>query len=204
MTQRKVEQARDVVVTTVQTVDEASSSSAIDLEGKEVGRGLQVEAVPPKSLVLIWILMAAELGFDLVTTIIAFIATLGQQECCGHTIYLGPLPLTTTVPFFLLILAELSFLGRAILLTLWPSIFGNDVDDSDAGSTDDDEGFEVKLSHPEAEKDDDDDGNNSEESETQLGDAVKVSVRHENYKDEVEEVTARDKSEKKGCCSLRQ
>jgi hypothetical protein len=199
-----------VVVRAVHTVDEGSSSSSdhrgpLDTEDQQKERGLQVEAVPPRSLVLIWILMAAELGFDLVTTIIAFIATIGEQECCGHTIHLGPLPLTTTIPFFLLILAELSFLGRAILLTLWPSVFGNSLDESsDTGSTDDDEGFEVKLSNSEhavePEKDKVDGNNNSEKSETQLGDAVKVSVCHG-----LEEVVATDaRSDKKGCRSLRQ
>ena len=115
-----------------------------------------VEHVPPKSLVLIWILMASELGFDLVTTVIAFAATIGDQYCCGYTIHLGPLPLSSTIPFFLLILAELSFLGRAILLTLWPSFFGIQNENGDKSIHDNkEEGFEVELSKAEKGTDDD-------------------------------------------------
>lgn len=104
-----------------------------------VPTGLAVEEVPPKSLVIIWALMAAELAFDLVTTIIAFVATLANNYCCGSVIYVGPVPLSTTIPFFILILTELSLLARAVLLTLWPSTFASGT------SPGEEEGFEVKL-----------------------------------------------------------
>jgi hypothetical protein len=91
---------------------------------------IKTEVVPPKSLVIIWILMAAELGFDLITTGIAFFSSYYKimaggktTECCGSNVSMGLLPMTATIPFFLLIVAEITFLGRAILLTLWPSIF---------------------------------------------------------------------------------
>jgi hypothetical protein len=76
---------------------------------------------PPKSLVIIWLVVAAELGMDLVTTIISFMALVQESECCGQLIDLGPLPLAVTVPFFVLIVTELAFLFRAIKLTLWPA-----------------------------------------------------------------------------------
>jgi hypothetical protein len=133
--------------------------------------------------------MASELGFDLVTTVIAFIATFGSRYCCGSPIYLGPLPLSTTIPFFLLILTEFVFLARAILLTLWPSKFAatsasciggdDDDDDDDAGSSSsktDEEGFEVKLGGKE------DDGTTSSNNDEDLSD------RDENDKKEEQTV----------------
>mmetsp|Transcript_7270 Transcript_7270/g.21075 ORF Transcript_7270/g.21075 Transcript_7270/m.21075 type:complete len:504 (+) Transcript_7270:412-1923(+) len=98
--------------------DDDSTGNTINLE-----KLIHAEVNPPKSLVLIWILFAAELGFDLITTAIAFFSTIGKQDCCGHTVYMGPMPVTTSIPFFFLIMAEITFLGRAILLTLWPSVF---------------------------------------------------------------------------------
>eukprot|EP00339_Tiarina_fusa_P013345 CAMPEP_0117059272 /NCGR_PEP_ID=MMETSP0472-20121206/41169_1 /TAXON_ID=693140 ORGANISM="Tiarina fusus, Strain LIS" /NCGR_SAMPLE_ID=MMETSP0472 /ASSEMBLY_ACC=CAM_ASM_000603 /LENGTH=717 /DNA_ID=CAMNT_0004776909 /DNA_START=333 /DNA_END=2486 /DNA_ORIENTATION=+ len=86
---------------------------------------LQVEETPPRSLVLIWAIVMAELGFDLGTTIIAFRALLGEGKCCGQPMQLGPIPMSVTSPFFLLVVAELVFLCRAVVLTLWPSILTN-------------------------------------------------------------------------------
>jgi len=114
--------------------------------------GINAEVNPPKSLVIIWLLMAAELGFDLITTGIVFFSSIGKTECCGFVVSMGPLPMTTTVPFFLLIVAEIIFLGRAILLTLWPSIFetsriathGYD-DDNNEDYNHDQVGFEVAV-----------------------------------------------------------
>jgi hypothetical protein len=83
---------------------------------------------PPRSLVLIWVVVSAELAFDLATTIIAFQALLGQDDCCNSKIELGPIPMTVTTPFFLLIVAELVFLFRAMLLTLWPAIMTGEKD----------------------------------------------------------------------------
>jgi hypothetical protein len=77
---------------------------------------------PPKTLLLIWALVSAELALDLVTTGIAFSAFLSAPgTCCGDSINNGPLPLVTTIPFFFLVIAELVFLLRAIMLTLFPS-----------------------------------------------------------------------------------
>jgi len=115
---------------------------------------INAEVTPPKSLVLIWILMAVELGFDLITTGIAFWSTLGSEPCCGYTVYMGPLPMTTSIPFFFLIIAEITFLIRAILLTLWPSVFEasrvaahgrDDTDNSNDNDEKDQVGFEVTL-----------------------------------------------------------
>lgn len=136
-------------------------------------KALHVEYSPPKSVVVVWILMAAELGFNLGTSIIAFAATVGDSYCCGYTIYLGPLPLTTTIPFFFLILTELGFLGRAILLTLFPSKFGGstnnekDGDDDDMTSANDGHGFEVKLNKTTATEND---GSSNDEDPASLED----------------------------------
>jgi hypothetical protein len=83
---------------------------------------------PPRSLLLIWIVVSAELAFDLATTIIAFQALIGKDDCCGSRIELGPIPMTVTTPFFLLIVAELVFLFRAMLLTLWPTLMTGEKD----------------------------------------------------------------------------
>eukprot|EP00539_Tryblionella_compressa_P018478 CAMPEP_0178872720 /NCGR_PEP_ID=MMETSP0747-20121128/8277_1 /TAXON_ID=913974 /ORGANISM="Nitzschia punctata, Strain CCMP561" /LENGTH=743 /DNA_ID=CAMNT_0020539959 /DNA_START=291 /DNA_END=2522 /DNA_ORIENTATION=+ len=90
--------------------------------------GKEIEETPPRSIVLIWVIVAAELGFDLATTIIAFQSFLGEDTCCGNPITLGSIPISSTIPFFLLVVAELAFLIRAIVLTLWPSILVNDDD----------------------------------------------------------------------------
>ena len=42
------------------------------------------EEKPARSIVLIWVIVAAELGFDLGTTIIAFQAFLEEDTCCGN------------------------------------------------------------------------------------------------------------------------
>ena len=76
---------------------------------------------PPKSLVLIWLVVAGELGFDLGTTVIAFRSLLEEDDCCGTKITLGPVPMSLTAPFFLLVAAELALLIRAIMMTLFPN-----------------------------------------------------------------------------------
>eukprot|EP00538_Stauroneis_constricta_P004368 CAMPEP_0119561398 /NCGR_PEP_ID=MMETSP1352-20130426/17466_1 /TAXON_ID=265584 /ORGANISM="Stauroneis constricta, Strain CCMP1120" /LENGTH=802 /DNA_ID=CAMNT_0007609589 /DNA_START=367 /DNA_END=2775 /DNA_ORIENTATION=- len=77
---------------------------------------------PPKSLVIIWVVVSLELVLDLVTTIISFIALVEDSDCCGSTIDLGPWPRAVTIPFFVLIVIELCFLARAIKLTLCPDL----------------------------------------------------------------------------------
>lgn len=156
--------------------DDESTSSTVDLR-----QLIHAEVVPSKSVVVIWILMAVELGFDLITTAIAFASTLGKQDCCGYTVYLGPLPMTTSLPFFFLILAEITFLGRAILLTLWPSTFearrvafhGTDDDDDDDENVDDPHqvGFEVTLA---ATKDDEESGSREDNGEKDEDDTSDV------------------------------
>jgi hypothetical protein len=94
----------------------------------------EIEETPPRSIVLIWLIVAAEMGFDLATTIIAFRSFLEDDTCCGKPITLGKLPLGSTIPFFLLVVAELAFLIRAIMLTLWPSMLTGD---DDTENTDD-------------------------------------------------------------------
>jgi hypothetical protein len=84
------------------------------------------EKRPPRSLVLIWAIVAAELGFDLATTIIAFQSFIEQDTCCGGPITLGVIPIGSTIPFFMLVVAELAFLIRAIVLTMWPSMMTGD------------------------------------------------------------------------------
>jgi hypothetical protein len=95
----------------------------------------EVEEKPPRSLLIIWTIVAIELAFDLATTIIAFNSFLAEGSCCGNAIQLGNLPLASTVPFFMLIVTELAFLSRAIALTLWPSLMkdneDNEIIDSD-------------------------------------------------------------------------
>lgn len=86
-----------------------------------------MEEKPPRSLVLIWVLISAELAFDLGSTIIAFLALVENDDCCGEPIELGPIPMTVTIPFFMLVTAELAFLFRAMILTMWPSIFTDEV-----------------------------------------------------------------------------
>ncbi|KAG7354854.1 hypothetical protein IV203_004210 [Nitzschia inconspicua] len=178
------------------------NSDTLEAANEDRGMVLAIEAVPPKSLVLIWILMAAELGFDLVTTIIAFVATVGDQYCCGYTIHLGPLPLSTTIPFFLLILAELSFLSRAILITLWPSVFANK--ETSSTTPGEDQGFEVRLSNGSTSAASldgkEENSHGSEKEEVQVGSTVKLQVGHEASNDQVEETIPRATNKK---CSLR-
>eukprot|EP00980_Cylindrotheca_fusiformis_P016841 scaffold5085_cov115-Cylindrotheca_fusiformis.AAC.6 len=88
--------------------------------------GEQIEVEKRCSLILVWILVATELGLDLVTSGIAFAAFVSEERyCCGEKINHGALPLGLTTPFFFLVVAELIFLLRAILLTLWPKTIMN-------------------------------------------------------------------------------
>lgn len=82
----------------------------------------KVEERPKRGLVVIWLVVLAELSFDLGTTIIAFRAMLQDDDCCGEPLNLGPLPLSVATPFIFLIVLELFILLRAMVLTMWPSI----------------------------------------------------------------------------------
>jgi len=59
----------------------------------------------------------------LVTTIMAFWSNRGTMDCCGQKVFTGALPIAMAVLFFFLIVAEIILLIRAILLTLWPSVY---------------------------------------------------------------------------------
>jgi hypothetical protein len=71
-------------------------------------------------LVVIWLLVAGELGLDLVTTIISFLAYEQSDYCCGTLIDLGNWALGITIPFFCLILVEMFLLAWNIQTSLWP------------------------------------------------------------------------------------
>lgn len=86
---------------------------------------LGIEKKPPKTLVIVWILIVAELAFDFVTTVISFGAFSQGMDCCGYEMNLGRVPMGITIPFFFLVLAETMFLFIAITLTLWPSILAD-------------------------------------------------------------------------------
>lgn len=96
----------------------------------------KIEEKPRRGLVVIWLVVLAELGFDLGTTIIAFRAMLEDHDCCGYELNLGPLPLTVATPFILLICLELSILVRAVALTLWPSLMDKKFSDTEDESED--------------------------------------------------------------------
>lgn len=93
---------------------------------KFMEKTLGIEKKPPKTLVIVWILIVAELSFDFVTTVISFQAFTQGSQCCGYEMNLGKLPVGITVPFFFLVLAETLFLFIAITLTLWPSILNQE------------------------------------------------------------------------------
>jgi len=76
---------------------------------------------PPRSLVAIWAVIGIELTLDLITTAISFISFVQEPLlCCGDQIQHDNFHLGVTIPFFFLIVAEISFLFRAIFLSLWP------------------------------------------------------------------------------------
>jgi hypothetical protein len=90
----------------------------------------EIEERPSRSLMLIWVVMCAELGMDLGTTIIAFQSLVQEGDCCGETMELGDFPMGVTMPFFFLIVTELAFLIRTIMLTVWPSmVTGEETDE---------------------------------------------------------------------------
>ncbi|KAG7358748.1 hypothetical protein IV203_015337 [Nitzschia inconspicua] len=108
--------------------------------GRNIRRFLprkKIEQKPSRSIVVIWLIVASELGFDFGTTVIAFLSFLEEDTCCGQPISLGPLPIGVTVPFLLLILTELALLVRAIVLTLWPSLLVGSDDDTETDDLED-------------------------------------------------------------------
>eukprot|EP00980_Cylindrotheca_fusiformis_P016840 scaffold5085_cov115-Cylindrotheca_fusiformis.AAC.5 len=113
---------------TVQKPDEEAPSS-----GMQIGKRPNARSTHrPLSLILVWVLVASELALDLVTSGIAFAAFLSEsRDCCGVKINSGILPLGSTIPFFFLVVAELIFLLRAILLTVWPRAAMNEEESMD-------------------------------------------------------------------------
>lgn len=72
------------------------------------------EFKPRRSLVCIYSLLGLELTLDLATTIISFVALVQEGDCCGAPINFGEeITLGITIPYFLLILAELAVLGTS-------------------------------------------------------------------------------------------
>jgi hypothetical protein len=63
----------------------------------------EVEEKPHKSLVIIWIVVLAELGFDLGTTVIAFQYMLEDSDCREEEISLSPVPTSVAFSFIFLI-----------------------------------------------------------------------------------------------------
>ncbi|CAJ1941319.1 unnamed protein product [Cylindrotheca closterium] len=118
----------------------ASSRSQTELErynGRRRWRKFKkMEEKPKRSLVVIWLVVLAELSFDLGTTIIAFRAMLNDDDCCGYELELGNLPLSVATPFIFLICLELLILLRAMVLTMWPSILDRkEKEQNDDGTT---------------------------------------------------------------------
>ena len=93
-----------------------------DEYGRRLIRDKEDKEKLPRTLVIIWVLVAAELGFDFATTIIAFLSFLKEATCCDKPIELviGNLPVIITIPFFVLVMVELIMLIRVIVMTLWP------------------------------------------------------------------------------------
>jgi len=83
-------------------------------------REIKIET-PPKGVIIIWILIALELLFDLITTSFAFKTFLEDPRyCCGEQIGKGSILSFSPFPFAFLVVAELGFLFRAMKLTMWP------------------------------------------------------------------------------------
>mmetsp|Transcript_32020 Transcript_32020/g.77794 ORF Transcript_32020/g.77794 Transcript_32020/m.77794 type:complete len:371 (-) Transcript_32020:222-1334(-) len=110
-------------------VKKSNSSSEPKKRRVRVGHKTVEIEDPPKTLLLIWILMAAKLVLDLVTSAIAFTAFLEEPGlCCDTPINTGVGPLAIVIPFFLLVLLELVFLLRSVVLTLFPYLAAADVE----------------------------------------------------------------------------
>ncbi|KAL7560168.1 hypothetical protein ACA910_016597 [Epithemia clementina (nom. ined.)] len=56
----------------------------------------------------------AELGLDLGTTVISFVSLIESFDCCGNVIDAGGLTMGITIPYFVLIVAEMVFLGLEV------------------------------------------------------------------------------------------
>ncbi|CAJ1945256.1 unnamed protein product [Cylindrotheca closterium] len=114
------------------TVKKSNSSSPSEPKKRIIRVGHKTMEIedPPKTLLLIWILMAAKLVLDLVTSAIAFTAFLEEPGlCCDTPINTGLGPLAVVIPFFILVLLELVFLLRSVVLTLFPWMMVSDVED---------------------------------------------------------------------------
>jgi hypothetical protein len=77
---------------TVAVIAPGPAKRAVKKSGRSITRfipGKNIEEKPSRSIVLVWLIVAAELGFDLGTTIIAFRSFLEDDSCCGSPISLG-------------------------------------------------------------------------------------------------------------------
>lgn len=68
--------------------------------------------------IVVWVLIAFELAFDLITGVIAILSTAGATTCCGHNLYLGPMVVKASIPFFFLIAVQVTFLIQVILTSM--------------------------------------------------------------------------------------
>ena len=100
----------------------ATTSAARSDIGDRVPRGgTKTYQAPSRTILIVWMLVGAELILDVVTTIISFVVMMQESTCCGEELDLGALPLAITIPFFVLILAELCMLAMAIKQYLFTS-----------------------------------------------------------------------------------
>lgn len=77
--------------------------------------------IPPRSLVVIWVVLGIELFLDLIATAISFVSFLRDPiVCCEEEVEHDTLHLGITIPFIVIIVGEIGFLLRAIFLSLWP------------------------------------------------------------------------------------
>jgi hypothetical protein len=77
---------------TVAIIAPGSAKKAVNTGRRNIRRflpGKDIEEKPSRSIVLIWLIVSAELGFDLGTTIIAFRSFMEEDSCCGKPISLG-------------------------------------------------------------------------------------------------------------------
>uniref|UniRef100_A0A7S2YNW5 PUB domain-containing protein n=1 Tax=Entomoneis paludosa TaxID=265537 RepID=A0A7S2YNW5_9STRA len=63
---------------------------------------------------VVTLLTLAELGLDLGTTVISFISLIESFDCCGQVIQVGTLTLGVTIPYFVLIVIELTILALSV------------------------------------------------------------------------------------------
>jgi hypothetical protein len=106
-------------IRTSQSKEQTEKGNAIKDKVRDAQDDSNVFHEPTRALIILWLVLAAELVMDIVTTVISFNALVRDGYCCGKVIDLGRLPLGITIPFFLLILIELTLLIYSVKLTLF-------------------------------------------------------------------------------------